>query len=219
MYLTVNDVTLFYQKSGQGSPILLLHGNGESNEIFDKLIPQLNRHFTVYAIDSRGHGKSSKVKTLDYNHMAEDIAEFIKILNIDRPMIYGFSDGGIVGLILAIKYPDLLSRLMISGANVQPTGIKKKYLRIIRLIYTFTRSSKYYLMLTKPDISDEELRKITVKTLVLAGSNDIIEEEHTRHIAACIANSDLKILEGENHESYVVHSSKLYEILKPFVLR
>lgn len=218
MFEKVNGITLYYEKTGQGRPVILLHGNGENHEIFDVLIPKLNCQYTVYAIDSRGHGLSSKVKTLDYDNMAEDIVEFIKVNKMDKPMLYGFSDGGIIGLIIAIRYPDLLSRLMISGANVHPNGIKNKYLRIFRFIYTITKSSKYNLMLTQPNISAEELKRIKVETLILAGSHDMIDEIHTRYIAECIPKSILKILPGEDHESYVAHCTKLYDIISPFLI-
>lgn len=218
MFQKVNDITLFYEKTGHGKPIILLHGNGENHEIFDELIKRLESRHTIYAIDSRGHGKSSKVKTLDYHSMAEDIVGFIKVLSIEKPVLYGFSDGGIIGLMIASKYPDLLSKLMISGANIQPSGIKRKYLRIFKFIYYITRNSKYLLMITQPDIKDNELKKITIETLVLAGSNDMIAEEHTMHIATCIPKSTLKIIQNENHMSYVSHSPKLYEIIEPFLV-
>jgi pimeloyl-ACP methyl ester carboxylesterase len=217
MYQKVNGITLYYEKSGQGRPIILLHGNGENHKIFDVLIPELSKNHTVYAIDSRGHGKSTKVKTLDYYSMAEDIAGFIKTLSIEKPILYGFSDGGILGLIIAFRYPQLLSKLIVSGANIRPEGVKLKYIKSFRLIYFITRSSKYRLMLTQPDIKDEDLKKITVVTYVLAGSDDMIEEIHTRHIAECIPKSTLKILDGEDHMSYVTHSPKLYGIIKPFL--
>jgi pimeloyl-ACP methyl ester carboxylesterase len=120
----LQDITLYYEKTGQGKPIILLHGNGENHKIFDELVLQLSREYTVYAIDSRGHGKSSKTKSLDYYRMAEDIAGFIKLLNIEKPILYGFSDGGILGLIIGFRYPQLLSKLIISGANIRPEGIK-----------------------------------------------------------------------------------------------
>lgn len=217
MLQKVQDITLYYEKTGQGSPIILLHGNGEDHRVFDKLILKLSGEYTVYAIDSRGHGKSSKTKSLDYYLMAEDIVEFIKLQNIGKPILYGFSDGGILGLIIAFRYPHLLSKLIISGANIHPEGIKLKYIKLFRFIYSVTRSPKFRLMLTQPDINDEDLRKICVETYVLAGSDDMIEEKHTRHIAECIEKSTLKILEGENHMSYVTHSPKLYGIIKPFL--
>ncbi len=217
MYIQVNGTTLYYEITGQGAPILLLHGNSESHEIFDVLIGQLSDRYTVYAIDSRGHGKSSRVKQLNYMDMAEDIAAFIRELGLQGTALYGFSDGGIIGLLIAIRYPELLSRLIISGANLWPKGVKKGYLILIRIIYQITRSRKLKMILTQPDITDEQLAGITIPTLVLAGSKDMIYEAHTRHIAEQIPNSTLQILEGESHMSYVVHSEKLHGILQPFL--
>jgi pimeloyl-ACP methyl ester carboxylesterase len=127
MYIKVNGIELFYEKYGSGNPIVLLHGNGEDHTIFDVLVLQLSQHHTVYAIDSRGHGKSSSVKSLDYRVMMEDIAAFITKLGIENAMLYGFSDGGIIGLLLAIEHPSMLSKLIISGANTHPGGIKIIY--------------------------------------------------------------------------------------------
>ncbi len=217
MYQEVNQIKIYYHKLGKGDPILLLHGNGESHKIFDKLSKILSEGFTVYAIDSRGHGESTPVKELNYLDMVEDIAEFIKCKDIQKPILYGFSDGGIIGLILAAKYPDMLSKLIISGANTNPQGVKKNYLRLFKLIYFFTRNPKFKLMVTQPDIKVEELNKIIIPTIVLAGSKDLIYEEHTREIAKEIPNSVLKILEGEDHGSYVVDNDKLYKIIEDYL--
>lgn len=217
MLQNVNGITLYYEKTGEGQPIILLHGNGEDHQIFDVLTEQFKENFSVYAIDSRGHGQSTRVRELDYRSMAEDIAEFIKILGLEKPVLYGFSDGGIIGLMLAAAYPELLSKLIISGANLTPEGVKKRYLNLFRLIYYITRNPNYRLMVTQPQISEAELHKIVVPTLVLAGSKDLIKEEHTRLIAELISNCTMQILAGENHMSYVVHSKKLYPILKSFL--
>ncbi len=217
MYQQLKEVSLYYEKNGQGTPILLLHGNGETHDIYDKLIPKLSKDYTVYAIDSRGHGRSSKVQTLDYGQMAEDIVQFISLQNIDNPILYGFSDGGILGLMIAIRYPKLLSKLIISGANTKPKGIKPKYLWLIRLFYTFTRDSKYHLMLTQPNIEEAELKLIKTYTVILAGSKDVVVEKHTKYIADCIPGSTLQIIEGETHDSYVVHSEQLYDVILPYL--
>jgi len=217
MYINTNSIELYYEKSGQGSPIILLHGNGEDHTIFDVLIKQLSENFTVYAIDSRAHGKSSKTKELGYTVMMEDVAAFIEKLNIEKPVLYGFSDGGIIGLLLAIEHPEILSKLIISGANTTPSGVKKQWVFLMKLGFFFTRSSKLKLMLTEPRITETDLAEIITPTLVLAGEKDIIYEEHTKAIASNIKHSQLKILTGENHASYVINSGKLYEIIKPFL--
>lgn len=217
MLIDVNGIQLFYEKSGLGPPVILLHGNGEDHSIFDVLAQQLAQRYTVYAIDSRGHGKSSKVKSLDYHEMMEDIAAMIRQLDIQSPILYGFSDGGILGLLLAIHYPGMLSKLILSGVNTQPDGVKAPYPLLMKIAYFFTRDPKLRLMLTQPHIPADELRKITVPTLLLAGSKDIIKDDHTKSIAQSIPGSVLRILAGEGHGSYVLHSPKLYEIIHPFL--
>ena len=124
MKVKVNDVVLNYDVSGTGYPIILLHGNGENYTIFNKLIEKLQEDYTVYAVDSRSHGDSEDTEEVSYDLMAEDIIQFIKELNIENPMLYGFSDGGIVGLLIAIKEPELLSKLIVSGVNINPKGLK-----------------------------------------------------------------------------------------------
>ena len=217
MRINVNSIELFYKQSGQGDPIILLHGNGQDHTIFKKLTKNLSGDFTVYALDSRGHGKSSMVKHLDYMSKMEDVAGFIQKLEIKKPILYGFSDGGIIGLLLAIHNPEILDKLIISGANINPDGIKTYILSIMKVLYFFTRSSKLKLMLTQPDIKESELNSIITPTLVLAGRHDIIKEEHTKYIANNISGSELKILKGENHTSYVVNSSKIYDIIESFI--
>lgn len=217
MIVNVNGMEIFYEKTGEGRAIVLLHGNGEDHNIFDVLSEELSIDHSVYAMDSRGHGRSKKVRELTYESMMEDTAGLIRQLGLNKPFVYGFSDGGIIALILASKYPELVSGIAVSGANLNPRGVREKYIRIIRMIHFITRNRKVRMMLTQPDIKDEELERIRVPSLVIAGEKDIIKEEHTRHIAGCIRNSELKVLEGEDHASYVVHSSKLYGILKPFL--
>jgi len=210
-------VKLFYEKSGRGTPILLLHGNGETHSIFDVLTEQLSKQYTVYAIDSRDHGKSDRVKNLDYSDMMEDVIAFTGELNIEKPILYGFSDGGIIGLLIAINYPDMLSKLIISGANTHPDGIKTFFVTLVKIAYFFTRNQKFKMMLTQPNISTDDLKKIIIPTFVIAGSKDLVKDEHTHMIADNIKNSVLKVVQGEGHASYVIHSKKLYDIISPFI--
>lgn len=217
MNLKINGVDIFYEKTGEGRPCVLLHGNGQNHSIFNALVEDLSKDHAVYALDSRDQGRSSKTKELSYELMVEDTVGFIKKLGLEKPFIYGFSDGGIIALMLASKYPDLVSGIAVSGASLRPDGVKEKVLKIFRLIYKLTRSRKFKMMLTEPNITNEELERISVPTLVLAGSKDIIRYNHTMHIARHIPNSELQIQEGEGHGSYVMNSKKIYAILRPFI--
>ena len=189
MLINVNDINLNYEVYGYGKPIILLHGNGETHNIFDKLIYKLEKEYTVYAVDSRCHGKSEYTKLISYDLMAEDVIEFIKKLNIKTPILYGFSDGGIIGLLIAIKEPQLLSNLIISGANITPDATTWLDNFFTKIAYFFTRNKLIKMMLDEP----------------------------TKLIAENIKNSTLKIILKETHGSYIVHSEKIYEILKEYL--
>lgn len=98
MFIHVNGVRLYYEKSGKGEPLLLLHGNEEDHRIFDEAVEVLKKHYTVYVIDSRGHGQSDKAKEYHYLDMAKDIKEMIEQLNLKDVSLMGSSDGAIIGL-------------------------------------------------------------------------------------------------------------------------
>lgn len=218
MRITVQGVSLFYQCIGSGTiPVILLHGNGEDHTIFDRLVGRLAKKYTVYSIDSRCHGQSSHTRALSYRLMAEDIYAFIKELRLFRPILYGFSDGGIVGLILAMRHPDLLSRLIVSGANLSPKGLSPGFVFGCKARWKMTRSPYLRMMAYEPDLDPGKLKAISIPVLVFAGQKDIVRTEHTRLIASSLKNSTLRILPGENHSSYIVHSEKLYGLIKDFL--
>jgi pimeloyl-ACP methyl ester carboxylesterase len=217
MYLDVNETTLYFEKFGcEQPPLILLHGNGESHEIFNELVPLLTDRYTVYAIDSREHGQSERnypLLELHYTDMAEDIAQFIQKLKLDKPTICGFSDGAILTLMLGYTYPELCGKLVICGANANPKGLKKSVLLKMKAEYMIHRDAKFKMMLTEPHIFRKDLQRIQSEVTVLAGEKDMIRRHHTEAIAAVIPHSDLHILSGEDHCSYVVHNTKLAEFL------
>ena len=217
MYFEVNGIDLYYKETGQGDPFVLLHGNGGSHNTFRALEKLLSNRYKVYAIDSRDHGKSTRVKGLDYETMMEDVAEFIRVKGIQDPMLFGFSDGGIIGLLLAIRHPRLISRLIVGGANTHPDEIKMIYTAVFKIVHFFSRNQKHKMVLTQPDITKAELNSITTPTLVIAGSNDVVKGDHTAYIAENIPGSAMVILEGETHSSYVREGRKLYDIIERFL--
>lgn len=217
MEVKVNNINLYYEEYGSGQPIILLHGNQETHEIFDKLINKLKDNYKVYAIDSRCHGKSENPKEISYNLMCDDVIQFIKALNIEKPILYGFSDGGIIGILVAIKEPNLLSKLIVSGANITPDVFTTFDFIITKLFYFFTRSKYIKMMLDEPNIPLEDLHKIIIPVYVLAGEKDVIKLEHTKLITDNIKNSTMEIIPKEKHGSYIIHSEKIYEIIKKYI--
>ena len=218
MHTEINGININYEKFGKNDQsIVLLHGNGEDHTMFYELSELLSKDFTVYALDSRGHGGSDPVDSLTYDEMAEDVVAFIKKKKIKQPVLYGFSDGGILGLLIAIRHPGLISKLIVSGANLKPTGLKNWFLRQCELDYEENHSPLIELMLNNPNITHEELHTIHIPTLILAGEDDLVKEAHTESIHRNIANSQMQILEGEGHDTYVIHNPKLYDIIAPFL--
>ena len=217
MYAIVNGLKLFYHKEGSGRPVILLHGNGEDHTIFDVAIKDLARSYTVYALDSRAHGKSDPVPTLTYREMAGDVAAFIRQQGLEKPALVGFSDGGVVALLVALRWPDLPGRLVVAGANMTPAGIKQPWRTLMRVQNRISPDPKLELMLTQPHLAGWQLTGITAPTLVLAGEKDLIDENQTRRIARSIPGAKLLILPGETHGSYVIHSDKLYPAMANFL--
>lgn len=216
MYIQLNGQIIYYEKTGEGSPVILMHGNGETHKIFDVLIPKLAEKHTVYAMDSRGHGLSASAGEFHYEDMAEDVFSFVQALELVKPAFFGFSDGGIAGLIAASKHPALFSALAAGGANMTPSGLKFSARQNIRLSYLKKKDPLTGLMLKEPHITKADLSRIRIPTLILAGSKDMVKTSETKKIAAAIPDASLKILKDETHASYVVHSPKLFPLLDAF---
>ena len=212
MFIQIGDISMYYEAAGSGRPLILVHGNGEDHTIFDSCIPLLTDRFTVYSIDSRSHGKSSAAGELHYEDMACDMIAFMDALDLHDVLFYGFSDGGIIGLLTAMK-TDRISTLAVSGANVTPSGVKAPLRTLLRIISLFAKDPKIELMLKEPHITAGQLQTIRIPTLVLAGEKDLVKEEETRFIADHIPHSRLHIIKGEGHGSYIVHNAKLARYL------
>lgn len=216
----VNGVTLHYEAAGEGRPVVLVHGNGEDHHIFDAAIVQLVKAgYKVYAPDSRGHGSNDPLPEYHYADMAEDMYQFIRAMKLEKPAFYGFSDGGIIGLLLVSGHPDCVGALAISGANLSPDGLVPDFVEECTAINAAGPNPLITLMLTEPHIDPEALKKIAVPVLVTAGENDLILQSETERIAGLIPKSTMIILEGEDHGSYIVDSDIIGKLLIDFLSR
>lgn len=216
-YAEVNGVKLYYTVSGSGPAILLLHGNGEDHTIFDTVTAELEKDFTVYAVDSRCHGKSTETDTISYDDMAEDFTQFINTVIGEPTIVYGFSDGGIISLLMAIDGRANMKMLISSGANTHPKGVVWYSYLASKVAYFFNHDAKTKMMLEEPNITAEDLKRISIPSVILAGQFDIIKRSDTEFIAKNIKNSVLRIIPMSTHGGYVVNSEKLYPILKDYI--
>lgn len=218
MEIKVNGVMLHYVKKGAGKPVLLIHGNGGSWETFAVMIDQLAAAgYCVYAPDSRGHGLSQAVEVYHYADMAEDMHEMIAALGIEGTAVYGWSDGGIIALLLGRKYPSDVGAVIVSGANLTPDGVTKDLYDELRLRVMAGPDPLAELMWNEPDIAPETLGVIKVPALVTAGEFDLIRPEHTRLIADSLPKGELLIVKNEDHGSYIEGSPVMGDILLDFL--
>ena len=216
--IEVNGISLYYAVAGEGKPVVLVHGNGGSHTVFTVEIQQLvDAGYKVYALDSRGQGANEPLDEYHYADMAEDIYQFITALELDKPAYYGWSDGGINGLTLELAHPGTVSLLAISGTNLSPEGAEDEIIEYLAEINEEANDPLITLMLTEPNIDAADLASIEIPVLVTAGSEDVIKAEETQKIADSLPNSELVILEGEGHETYIEGSEIVGNLLIDFL--
>ena len=213
----VNGVRLHYSVTGNGRPVVLVHGNGEDHHLFDVEIRQLSEAgYRVYAPDSRGHGLNVPMHEYHYADMAEDIFQFIRVLGLEKPCYYGHSDGGIIGLLLELRHPDTLSRMAVSGVNLSPEGIDPDFVAEYTEINRRAPDPLITLMLTEPHIDPESLRQIRIPVLVTVGEHDLIIPAETQRIVSHLPHACQITVPGADHGSYIQGSEVMGRLLLDF---
>ena len=206
------DIQQYYIEKGQGEEtIILLHGNGEDCTYFVGQIDEFARRYHVYAIDTRGHGRTPRGNApFTIRQFADDLLQFMDLHHIARAHILGFSDGGNIAMIFALRHPERVDRLILNGANLNARGVKfltqfpiEVGYRIARLSARWSAKAKANaemlgLMVNDPNVVPSELAAIRARTLVIAGTHDMIKEAHTRLIARSIPNAELVLIDGSH---------------------
>ena len=214
----VNGLDLYYAVRGPegGKSVVLLHGNGGSHR---SLLTQAKElalaGYRVYSPDSRGQGANPPLQEYHYADMAEDTFEFIRALNLDKPAVYGWSDGGIIALMLEMAHPGCCSLIAISGANLTP-DCGENFEEFKQWILK-DGSPLAMMMLSEPQIEPSQLSAIKCPVLVTAGDKDMISVEHTTLIADSLPCSELEIFKGEDHGSFIKRSPKIGRSLLAFL--
>ena len=207
----IMDINHFYIEQGTGFPLILLHGNGEDCAYFTRQIDSFSENIHVIALDTRGHGQTPRGEApFTIRQFAEDLLAFMDQHNIEKAHLLGFSDGGNIAMVFALAHPERVDKLILNGANLDASGVKRKIqipieigFRIAKLFAKKSPKAKKNaemlgLMVNDPNVKPEELSRIQNQTLVIAGDNDMIKDQHTRLIAQSIPGAELCILQG-NH--------------------
>lgn len=211
-FAKVNGIKMYYAVYGHGSPILLLHGGLSSSKAFSGEIATLARGHTVILADSRGQGQSTRTrKPITYDLMASDTLALLDTLGFRKVALVGWSDGGIIGLDIAIHHPERLTALFAQAANATPEGVianrraakEGKPVPELRHYHKVSHEIEA-LWANEPNFTDAELGSIHVPTAIVIGANDrVISHRHTRHLAETIPDARLIVMPDAGHSAPV----------------
>jgi pimeloyl-ACP methyl ester carboxylesterase len=217
-----------YAVCGQGSPLLLLHGGGDSGvHSFERQLDAFAQHHRIVAPDQAGQGRTPDVPgPLSYTAMMEDTAALLQNLELEQIDALGFSDGGILALMLAVRHPKLVRRLVISGVNIAPEGLNAQGLQALRAAQTpapTTIEEKLgQLWATSPteaELSPTLLNKIVQPVLVISGDRDAVTLEHTLRIFRALPKAQLCVLPGTGHGTFSGRADWLNPLIRDFLDR
>ena len=223
-FANINDVKIHYKIFGSGSDaLILLHGSMECMTEWEKQIPEFSKRYKVIAMDSRGHGKSTFTdRKMDYALLSEDVQGLMNVLKIDSANIVGFGDGGIIGLYLAIDHPERVRKLVAIGANykVDTSVVYHEVLDKVKAwdddkVYQFVRNNfrgwpndkmltqftqrMKTMLLTEPNLTINDLKKIHCPALFMTGDHDIIKMSHTSEMFENVKSGYLAVIPGARH--------------------
>lgn len=207
----MSDIQLYSIEKGTGMPLVLLHGNNEDSSYFKYQMEYFSKKYCVIAVDTRGHGKSPRgTKPFTLEQFAEDLKEFLDSRGLRKIHLLGFSDGGNIALLFALKYPEYIEKLILNGANLEPNGVKPRIQIPDQFRYLWLSCKVLFdkraipqkemlgLMITQPDIHRGRLMALTMPVLVIAGTEDMIKNSHTEAIARSIKYGELCIIKGDH---------------------
>lgn len=238
-YTQIGESTIYYEIHGSGEPLLLLHGGFGSIDNFYQQIPLMAQSYRVIAIDSRGHGHSTDTaQPLSYVSMSDDTAELLRQLGIQNTRVLGWSDGGVVGLDLAMRNPGLISKLAIFGSNFHYEGVipdelidsaypaDGELLNFPRIAYQMNSphpekwpdfvKKLLTMWTTQPTYTIEQVGDITAETLVMVGADDMVKLSHTKMLVEAIDNATLVIIPNANHFALVENPAEVNPRLMAF---
>ena len=228
--LETRGFKMYYEIYGEGEPLLIIHGNGGSINNFVYQIPEFSKYYKVIPADSRAQGRSiDHNDSLSYEMMTDDLNALLDSLHLDSCYVIGWSDGGINGLLLAIRHPDKVKKLAVTGANLWPDTTA-----VDPFVYTLAMNYNNQLALQKqtdsvkderklahllsyePHITLDQLHTIKCPTLVIGGDHDVILPQHTMLIAQNIPRSYLWIIPNSGHSTPVAKKDQFNAVVRDF---
>ncbi|WP_327143117.1 alpha/beta fold hydrolase [Nocardia sp. NBC_01327] len=236
--IQLGDVATWYDVHGDGESVVLLHGAFVDARMFAPAMPSLVGRFRVYKTDRRGHGHTPDVAgPLSYDVMAEDTIAFLEKVVGEPAHLVGHSDGANVALLVALRRPDLVRKLVLISGNFHYDGIlpgvldgfeDPETLRYLAMNYgevspdgedhfPIVARKLAEMWETQPDLTPEDLHSISTPTLVMASDDDSVSLEHTLALYRAIPNSQLAIVPGTSHLLVMEKPNEIYPQIAGFL--
>ena len=236
-YANVNGVRLYYAVYGHGQPVLMLHGGLGNSNYWGAQVRELSKRYAVIVMDSRGHGRSTRSKqTYTYELMESDVIGLLDQLKVRQVSLIGWSDGGIIGLVMAIRHPERLKRVFAFGANSDPSGVNPKLGDSVNFNRYVARTEVEYRQLSKtpngfsgfveaigkmwasePHITGQ-LNNIRLPITIADGQYDeAILRNHTVMMAKAIRGANLVILPNVSHFAMLQNPAEFNAALETFL--
>jgi pimeloyl-ACP methyl ester carboxylesterase len=238
----LRGIRIYVEEHGHGPALLLLHGGAGNGLQFSKQIPAFEGRHRLVIPDACGQGRTTdRPGPLSYHEMAEDVIALMDRLHIPTARVMGWSDGGIVGLDLAIHHPERISHLVAFGANFTPDGMnsadrawadtataaafgpdmEKGYRRLSPEPDHYREVMNKVIMLwrTQPHFTTAELGRIRARTMIVAGEHDVVRREHTETLAKAIPGATLWIVPGANHSVMIERADEVNPAVLRFLAR
>ena len=216
----VNDIKMYYAEYGAGDPILFIHGGLGNADVWGAQVADFARDHLVIVADSRGHGRSTRSeKPFGYDLMTSDYVALLDYLKVGKVTLVGWSDGGIIGIDMAMKHPEKLTRVIAQAANVTTDGVKPDVMSNKTFNDYINVAGEYYKKLsptpneyeafvnqisqmwaTQPAWTAADLGKITVPvTLAIGDHDEAVKLDHTEMMTKEIPGAKLVILKDASH--------------------
>lgn len=197
----VNGMEMYYEVSGEGEPLVILHGAYMNIPAMGGIIPKLAETHKVYALEFQGHGRTEDIdRPITYPNLADDVAAFMDAVGIEKADVFGYSMGAAAGLQLAIRHPEKVDQLVAASVSYDLSGAQPEFLAMIPTMTPemFIGSpmedawkqyapnpdgfrpfvERMIALEHEPQAWEADVRKLKTPVLVIAGDADMVTLEH-----------------------------------------
>lgn len=201
-YVTVNGMKMYYEVSGEGDPLIVLHGAYMNIPSMGSIIPKLAETHKVYALEFQGHGRTTDIdRPITYQNLADDVAAFMNAVGVEKADVFGYSMGAGAGLQLAIRHPEKIDRLVAASVAYDLEGWQPEFKAAIpqmtvEMIVNMPFAEDYRKLAPNPDgfpvlveklialekepmAWEEDVKKLKTPILIIAGDADVMTLEHS----------------------------------------